>query len=723
MNMKKLFSVLMCLCLAAALLSAVAYAAPEEGLCPHHTAHDPAVCGYVAPSAGASCTHVCSAELGCTAASAEVPCGHVCSVEQGCTAAVAEQPCTDVHVHDALCGYAEAVAAVCVHVHDGACGYTAPYPGTPCNHSCDIDEGCQNMGYCTHVHNAECNYTPAIEGTPCTHICSAETGCTLSAEAKPCTYVHTHNESCGYAPSVPATCAHPAEHDSTCGYAPAKEASCAHTSHDSTCGYAPVVEEVVCTYAKNCPDCNPFLKTVVTVASAGSYDGTAKTPAVTVSIDGVELVENTDYTLTYSNNINAGEDSAVVTIDGIGTYAGQRTSAYFSIAPAELTVSISTEHTKVYGEADPEFVYTVSGLVAPDTAATTLGGSLVRGSGDNVGAYNIYGGTLASTNSNYVLKKVETGKLTITPKPATVTAADQNLVYGETVDQAAATAATVTGLLEGHALYTIVITPSTTDVTDAGTLTPSKAVISAVIGGKTYNVAKNYEFTYVDGALTISPKEVTPIITLSPDRYAYTGAECKPTVTLKDGTTVIPDSEYTVSYANNVNIGTGTATVTDKDGGNYIIKSVSVPFSIVQQQAYSIISGNGQTYTSANYYGMSFVTNAPAANLQGVYVDNQLVSTSYYTVTPYTNAAYPGVNGSTITLSTSLMNLVSNGTHTILFKYSDGQASGTFIKGAASINGVKTGDDSNIGLLAALMCLGLMGSVAILPVFRKQKNR
>ena len=536
---------------------------------------------------------------------------------------------------------------------------------------------------------------------PCGHTCSSELGCVAAKDEVPCGH----------------TCS------SELGCVAAKdEVPCKHSQgiHDSTCGYALAVDEVVCTFAKNCPDCNPFLKTVVTVASAGSYDGTAKTPAVTVSIDGVTLVENTDYILTYSNNINAGTDSAVATIDGIGTYAGQRTSAYFSIAPAELTVSIATDLSKVYGEADPEFTYTVSGLVAPDTAESVLGGSLVRTSGDNAGEYTIRGGTLASVNPNYILKKVENGKLTITPKPVTVTAADQNLVYGSEIDQ---TAASVDGLLSGHALYSITITPSTTDVTDAGTLTPSDAVISAVIGGKTYNVARNYEFTYVDGALTISPKELTPTITLSPDRYAYTGAACTPTVKLMDGTAVIPASEYTVSYANNVNIGTATATATDKDGGNYIIKSVSAPFSIVQQQAYSIISGNGQTYTSANYYGMSFVTNAPAANLLGVYVDNQPVSNSYYTVTPYTNAAYPGVNGSTITLSTNLMNLVSNGTHTILFKYSDGQVAGTFIKGAASINGVKTGDDSNIGLLAALMCLGLTGSATILPVFRKQKNR
>lgn len=717
MNNKKLFSVLLCLCLMAAALSAVAYAAPTDGLCPHHTAHDPAVCEYVEYKAEVPCGHVCSAELGCTAASAEVPCGHVCSAELGCTAATAEVPCTDVHVHDATCGYAEAVLPVCAHAHDGTCGYSAGVPGTPCNHTCDIDEGCQNMGYCTHVHDEYCNYTEGTPGTPCGHVCTVELGCTLGAAAQPCTYVHTHNELCGYVPAKEATCAHTA-HDSTCGYAAAVAASCAHTTHDSVCGYSAEIPETTCTFGLGCPDCNPFYAIFVTVAPAGTYDGTAKTPAVTVTLDDTTLVENTDYTLAYSNNVNAGTDTATVTITGIGSYAGQSASRKFSIAPAELTVTIPADFTKVYGEADPAFTYDVSGIVAPDTAATVLGGNLVRVNGDNVGTYTIRGGTLASINSNYKLKTVENGKLTITPKPATVTAADQNLVYGSAVDQ---TAATVEGLLDGHSLYSLTITPSTTDVTDAGTLTPSKAVISAVIGGKTYNVAKNYEFTYVDAALTITAKEVTPTISLTPDRFAYTGAACKPTVKLMDGTTVIPASEYTVTYANNINVGTATASVADKEGGNYILKPVSAPFSIVQKVAYSVIVGNGQQYVAGSY--LSFVTNGPAANLQSVTIDGQAVDRIYYTVSAYTNATMPGVNGSQIAFNPNLMNMVSNGTHTVVFNYSDGVTSASFIKGSAAINGVKTGDDSNIGLLCALIGLGLMGSASILPALRKQKSR
>lgn len=54
-----------------------------------------------------------------------------------------------------------------------------------------------------------------------------------------------------------------------------------------------------------------------------NYDGTAKTPAVTVKDGTVTLVKDTDYTLSYENNINAGTAKAVVT--GKGKYAGTKT--------------------------------------------------------------------------------------------------------------------------------------------------------------------------------------------------------------------------------------------------------------------------------------------------------------------------------------------------------------------------------------------------------------
>ena len=89
----------------------------------------------------------------------------------------------------------------------------------------------------------------------------------------------------------------------------------------------------------------------------------------------------------------------------------------------------------------------------------------------------------------------------------------------------------------------------------------------------------NHEVFSGSFAVTIGPKTVTaPTIALTGDR-TYTGAEIRPTVTVKDGDTEIPASEYTVTYSGNINAGTATVTITDKDGGNYTV-SGSTTFEI-----------------------------------------------------------------------------------------------------------------------------------------------
>ncbi len=79
---------------------------------------------------------------------------------------------------------------------------------------------------------------------------------------------------------------------------------------------------------------------------------------------------------------------------------------------------------------------------------------------------------------------------------------------------------------------------------------------------------------------SIAPKTVTsPTIEIAEASYVYTGAEIKPAVTVKDGETTIPASEYAVSYKDNINAGTATITITDNKDGNYTV-SGSKTFTI-----------------------------------------------------------------------------------------------------------------------------------------------
>ena len=91
-------------------------------------------------------------------------------------------------------------------------------------------------------------------------------------------------------------------------------------------------------------------------------------------------------------------------------------------------------------------------------------------------------------------------------------------------------------------------------------------------GEKGFITDANYTITVQDGTLTVNAKNVNPTITI--DAMTYTGTTQEPVVTVKDGATVIDPSEYTVSFSQLVNAGTNhIATVTDKAGGNYNIRS------------------------------------------------------------------------------------------------------------------------------------------------------
>ena len=81
----------------------------------------------------------------------------------------------------------------------------------------------------------------------------------------------------------------------------------------------------------------------------------------------------------------------------------------------------------------------------------------------------------------------------------------------------------------------------------------------------------------------ITPKTVTPTIEVEP--CTYTGDALEPAVTLKDGDAVIPAGEYTAEYSNNTNAGTGQVTITNKDGGNYVIQGSTQDFPITKATA------------------------------------------------------------------------------------------------------------------------------------------
>lgn len=141
---KRLFAILLCLCLAMSLLPCAAFADGDgagdstlavgtESLCEHHTAHDGS-CGYIA---GTPCTHVCSVESSCI--TQVTKCTHVHTADcysDGQLPAEGEEKTADACAHECSVESGCIVQETkCIHEHDESCGYSA---GSPCTYVCEV---------------------------------------------------------------------------------------------------------------------------------------------------------------------------------------------------------------------------------------------------------------------------------------------------------------------------------------------------------------------------------------------------------------------------------------------------------------------------------------------------------------------------------------------------------------------------------------------------------
>ncbi len=141
---------------------------------------------------------------------------------------------------------------------------------------------------------------------------------------------------------------------------------------------------------------NPLVATLTLGNLVTTYDGTPKSPSVTTSPAGLDVI------LTYNGvttpPTEAGTYTLVATIDDV-SHTGS-VSQTFTIETAAALVT-ATARTKTYGMPDPELSYEVTGIVASDTAVVT--GALVREAGENAGLYPITQGSLDAGRNYHIL--------------------------------------------------------------------------------------------------------------------------------------------------------------------------------------------------------------------------------------------------------------------------------------------------------------------------------
>ena len=237
------------------------------------------------------------------------------------------------------------------------------------------------------------------------------------------------------------------------------------------------------------------------------YTGQEQQPNVTVTLNDNPLTENRDYTLSYSNNTNAGE--ATVTVTGKGDYSKTATGT-FTIQPATLTITDAALQPKTYDGTTDATVTSVDfdGLVNGETLDSDTGYTATAAFNDaNAGEGKTATVTIELKNTNYTFAGGDTAEheltgLTIAPCPVTVTPNAKSKAYGQSDP---ALTYTVSGLASGDSLM--------------GALSRAEGenVGSYAIKQGTLTASSNYTLTFVDNInLTIKKADVTLTVTVDP---------------------------------------------------------------------------------------------------------------------------------------------------------------------------------------------------------------
>ena len=364
------------------------------------------------------------------------------------------------------------------------------------------------------------------------------------------------------------------------------------------------------------------------------------------------------------------------------------------------TVALNSDGTDYYAEG----ATITLGYDGTVPTGYTFGGFTVTKAGGGTVSVDVTDGI-----SSFVMPADDVTVSVRLMKQLTITAASGTKVYDGT---ALTGSYTSEGLLEGDAIVSITVTGSQTAV---GTC--DNVASAAVIKNGDVDVTANYIITYVKGTLAVTTKTVSsPTITLSETSYVYDGTAKQPTVTVKDGETVIPETEYTVGYSDNTAAGIATVTITDKEGGNYSVsgsatfvitaKTVSTP-SVTLSETSFVYDGSEKQPTVTVKDGETVI---PETEYTVGYSDNTAAGTATVTITDKEGGNY-SVSGSASFVifvkgdanndkKVDVADLVE------MVNARDGHPSVRFVLKAADIDGSGSITDSDITAVANLIMKG-----------------
>ena len=350
------------------------------------------------------------------------------------------------------------------------------------------------------------------------------------------------------------------------------------------------------------------------------YDGTTTAATATNTLIFTGLVGSDEVLVNPSGTFDNANVGVSKTVSLTYTYSGSEVNRYTitgqttttaSITAKPITIISTAGQSKTYGLADATLSYTISPSTLPDGTAISLGGTLSRTTGENIGAYSITIGTVSDTNYDISLspETFEITKKTITVSG--ITASDKLYDANTTASVEMSSINFATLSFSDTILATVT---GTFDTKDIGT-------------GKTVNLSATYSstalanYTIIDQATTtasITAKTVSVTGNIGVDK-TYDQTPNLPLVEIGYGslTGVIGSEDvsltgvglYDAATAGVRSVQIGTVTLTGADKGNYVLNWTNGSGTIAKKTL-TVTANNdakfvGETDTTG-YNGVSY---------------------------------------------------------------------------------------------------------------------
>jgi filamentous hemagglutinin family protein len=324
-------------------------------------------------------------------------------------------------------------------------------------------------------------------------------------------------------------------------------------------------------------------------------------PALTVTYTGFKNGENSSVLDTAASastgaTVLSNTGSYAITASGAAdnNYDFTYTGGSLSVTKAMLSAT-ADDKTRIYGNANPALTTSYTGFKNGDTVSvlnTQATASTVATTASDVGLYTI--ASSGASDNNYDFTYVD-GALDITKAMLTATADNKSRVYG---DANPAFSVTYTGFKNGQ--NASVIDSTATASTSATVLSNTGTYTIAAAGGSD----NNYDFSYVDGTLTIT--KATLLATADNKTRIYGDANPALTVSYtgfkngEDESVLTTAATATTGATLASNVGSYTIAASGATDNNYTITYAAGSLSVTKAMLTATADNKTRIYGNSN---------------------------------------------------------------------------------------------------------------------------